>query len=122
LHDSALDLPAWCDLEVPGGYNASNATDVVAWLERVNAALAQAEEKQTVQLRYYWVVPSAAVFIADDSVFVSPFIASTSNVKLPMLEFSGSKRPGKLWIDRFVRIWESPDLSRPASNAEEQTV
>jgi len=107
-----VSLVEWCDREAEVGYNVQTASEVAGWVQRVNDATA--EGAAPLQMRHYSAVPSAAVFISDDTVLLSPYMFGPTNVKLPMYELLAGKRYGRPWVERFEKIWNSDLLSRPS--------
>jgi hypothetical protein len=115
LKGSRISLPAWCDREGQTGYNAATSGTISSWVKDVNADLVSRGCSNPIQLRFYSIVPTAAMLIADDAVFVSPFAGTTNNVKLFTLEFVAGRRLGRQSTERFERVWSSNELSRDAS-------
>jgi hypothetical protein len=109
---ATLNLPAWCDAETRSTYNATAAGSLGVWVDAVNSKLPEGSSR--IQMRYYSVVPSAALLVLDQEIFVSPYAAPRSSLKLPTLRATAAGRIGSLWLERFSCIWENASLSRPA--------
>jgi hypothetical protein len=112
IGEQTTSMPAWCDLETRSGYNQAAAGSLPAWVGRVNASAAQGGSTARLTCRYYWSVPSAALLIIDDTLFMSPFVGLASNVKLPTLELTTAGRIGSLWREHYQRVWDDETLSR----------
>lgn len=113
LGAGAISLPEWCDLEDGSNYNSRAASSVGPWVASINSQLGATAK---LSLRYYHVVPSAALLVADDGVFVSPFCAVGNNVKLPTIQVTAGGRIGRVWRRRFQEVWASDDLSRDGTS------
>ena len=105
----------WWDLQAGrGGANRSNEEQTVRSAREINEELVSMNKRSRIDAQFSALSPSAAVMIADNTAFVSPYLRGIPNHKNVTFMVHKNSQLFDRIVDHFLNTWKDERFVRPA--------